>query len=283
VAQDFATARDWFEKSAAKGNEDALFQLGALYANGQGVAHDYAKARDWFEKGAAKGNERAMFGLGALYANGQGVARNYAKARDWFEKAAAKGSEDALFQLGVLYANGKGVARDYAKARDWFEKAAANGNEDAKEYLEKLPIIGAANAGRYAEALRLQEALAAKVNAEERKREGKPGQKAAQALGDVAWYALFVREFTKALTVADRAHALLPDELGLETNRAYALMFLGREEEAKALYLAHRGKSIEEGARLWERVIVEDFAEFRKAGLMHPMMANIEKELGGTR
>jgi hypothetical protein len=29
-----------------------------------------------------------------------------------------------------------------------------------------------------------------------------------------------------------------------------------------------------------ERVIVEDFAQFRKAGLKHPMMADIEKELG---
>ena len=32
--------------------------------------------------------------------------------------------------------------------------------------------------------------------------------------------------------------------------------------------------------RLWERVIADDFAEFRKAGLTHPMMADIEKELG---
>jgi hypothetical protein len=31
---------------------------------------------------------------------------------------------------------------------------------------------------------------------------------------------------------------------------------------------------------VWERVIAEDFAEFRKAGLTHPMMADIAKELG---
>ena len=47
----------------------------------------------------------------------------------------------------------------------------------------------------------------------------------------MAWYALFAREFTKALTVADRAHALLPDDLAIETNRAHALMFLGHEED----------------------------------------------------
>jgi hypothetical protein len=36
----------------------------------------------------------------------------------------------------------------------------------------------------------------------------------------------------------------------------------------------------QQDARLGERVVAEDFAEFRKAGLTHPMMADIEKELG---
>jgi hypothetical protein len=96
----------------------------------------------------------------------------------------------------------------------------------------------------------------------------------------VAWRALFAREFTKALTFADRAHALLPNDLSIETNRAHALMFLEHGEESKALYLAHKGKPLWQGGKLWERGIVEDFAEFRKAGLTHPMMADIEKELG---
>ena len=61
-------------------------------------------------------------------------------------------------------------------------------------------------------------------------------------------------------------------------------MFLGREKEARALYLAYKGKPVsEQDDRLWERVIVEDFAELRKAGLTHPMMADIEKELGVSR
>jgi hypothetical protein len=96
----------------------------------------------------------------------------------------------------------------------------------------------------------------------------------------VAWYALFAREFTKALTVANRAHALLPDDLSIETNRAHALVFTGHDEEARALYLVHKGKVIEPDNKLWEQIIADDFAKFRKAGLTHPMMAEIEKELG---
>jgi hypothetical protein len=33
----------------------------------------------------------------------------------------------------------------------------------------------------------------------------------------------------------------------------------------------------------WDSVIADDFAEFRKAGLTHPMMADIEKELNVSR
>jgi hypothetical protein len=53
-------------------------------------------------------------------------------------------------------------------------------------------------------------------------------------------------------------------------------MFLERSEEAKALYLAHKGKPISTvDSKLWERVIAEDFAEFRKAGLTHWMMVEV--------
>ena len=79
-----------------------------------------------------------------------------------------------------------------------------------------------------------------KVEAVETKREGKPGEETAQALHVVAWYALFAREYTRALAVADRAHALFPDDLAIETNRAHALMFLGREEDLRRSTLPTR-------------------------------------------
>jgi uncharacterized protein len=281
VAQDYAKAREWYEKAAAKDNSIAMVNLGLFYDQGQGVAQDYAKAREWYEKAAAKDNVFALTNLGVLYANGRGVAQDYAKAREWYEKAAAKGEASSMVSIGLLYANGQGAAQDYVKAREWYEKAAVNGEASAEAYLEKLTISEAAGTGRYVEALNLQEALTAKVEAAETKREGKPGEETRDNLVTVVWYTLFVRDFTKALTVADRSHALFPDSLVIETNRAHALMFIGRADEAKALYLAHKGESMSEADnKLWERVITDDFSEFRKAGLMHPMMADIEKELG---
>jgi TPR repeat protein len=280
VGQDYAKAREWFEKAADEGNATAMTRLGFLYQNGEGVDRDYRKAREWYEKAADKGYALAMTYLGALYGNSEGVAQDYAKAREWFEKAADKGDANAMFNLGLLYANGQGVAQNYAKASEWYQKAANKGYPAARALLEQLPITEAFEAGRYPQALQLQEALAAKAEAAETKREGKPGEETAQALKDVAWYALFARDFPKASTAAERAHALLPDNLGIETHRAHALMFLERGAESKALYLAHKGKPVSEDGKLWERVVIEDFAEFRKADLTHPMMADIEKELG---
>jgi TPR repeat protein len=274
VPQDYAKAREWFEKAADK--------AWSTYASGQGVLLDYAKAREWFEKSADKGNTSAMDELGLLHANGRGVPQDYAKAREWFEMAADKGGTYAMVDLGRRYKDGgRGVPQDYVKAREWFGKAADYGDATAMAALETLSIREAAEAGRYIEALQLQEAWSAKVEAMETEREGKPANETAQALNNVAWLALFAREFTRASTVADRAHALLPDDLMIETNRAHALMFLERGEECKALYLAYKGKPVSErDGRLWEHVIAEDFAELRKAGLTHLMMADIEKELG---
>jgi TPR repeat protein/energy-coupling factor transporter ATP-binding protein EcfA2 len=289
VAQDYVKAREWFEKGAGKGSAKAMNSLGRIYLEGDGVAQDYAKAREWYEKGVSNGDEDVMNNLGWLYENGLSVAQDYAKAREWYEKAASKGNAEALNNLGRIYAEGDGVAQDYAKAREWFEKAADKGNGQAMTSLGRIYVEGDGVAQDYAKArewyekaLQLQETSAAEKEAVETKRDGKAGEGTASALGEVAWCALFAREYERALAVAERAHALIPDDLQIESNRAHALMFLGRQEEAKALYLAYKGKRLSDKGS-WGRAIADDFAEFRKSGLMHPMMAEIEKELGVSR
>jgi TPR repeat protein len=222
-----------------------------------------------------------MANLGALYEAGQGVAQDFAEARAWHEKAAAKGDAGAMTNLGSLYFNGQGVSQDYAEARAWYEKAAAKGEPVATANLENMSIEQSAAEGRYADALRLQGASAAKVEAAETKREGRPGKETGEALHLVSWRSLFARDFAKSLAASDRALPLIPDlALAIDTNRAHALMFLGRVEEARALYLTHRGKKITNNDnKLWEAGIADDFAALRKAGLEHPLMAEIEAAL----
>jgi Sel1 repeat len=284
VAQDYAKAREWSQKAAEKGDATAMLWLGLLYRDGHGVAQDYVKAREWYEKAAEKGDPSAMQSLGLAYHQGQGVAQDYAKAREWYEKAAEKGDAKAMTALGLLYDSGSGVARDTARAREWYEKATDKGDKVALEMLQTLPIRETAEAGHYPEALRLAEARAAEAEVVETKREDRPGKETARVLGELAGYALLAREFNKALTAAERAHALLPADLGIESNRAHALMFMGHNQESDALYLAHKGERMsEDDNRPWESTIAKDFADLRKAGVTHPMMVDIERKLSTTR
>ena len=129
-------------EQAAQGDAEAQDSLGVLYAKGLGVPQNYAKARQWFEKAAVQGDAEAQYNLGFLYHKGQGVPRDDVKARQWWEKAAAQGYAWAQNNLGMLYRDGLGVPQDYAKARQWFEKAAAQGDAQAQTNLGWLYAQG---------------------------------------------------------------------------------------------------------------------------------------------
>ncbi len=118
---------------AEEGYSNAMYRLGCMYRDGQGLEKpDYTAAVEWFHKAAKRGNALAMCSLGQMYRNSQGVSRNLTAAMEWFHKAAQMGNSDAMYHLGWMYKNGDtslGVS-DYTKAMSWFYTAAtqtANG------------------------------------------------------------------------------------------------------------------------------------------------------------
>ena len=80
------------------------------------VAQDYAKAREIWEKLAAKGDMEAANSLGYLYQYGLGTPRDAKKAIDLYTQAAERGHANAANNIGVLYAKGDGMPADIAKA-----------------------------------------------------------------------------------------------------------------------------------------------------------------------
>jgi tetratricopeptide (TPR) repeat protein len=103
-------------------------------------------------------------------------------------------------------------------------------------------------------------------------------RRAISSLGGLSYKLVKASEFAMALQVAEQAIDLAPDLTWLHSNRAHAPMFLQRVDDARAVYLAFRGRQKAEGERSWEAVILDDFAELRKAGLTHPLMDEIEKK-----
>ncbi|MDD9892595.1 MAG: tetratricopeptide repeat protein, partial [Gammaproteobacteria bacterium] len=94
---------------------------------------------------------------------------------------------------------------------------------------------------------------------------------------NVAWFALFQRQYQQALAAAESAIAKAPETLLYAVNRAHALMFLGETELAAQAYrqpLASLANRVN-----WIAMIRADFVALRKAGLSHRLMLEIEQEL----
>ncbi|MGB8735702.1 MAG: caspase family protein [Rhodomicrobium sp.] len=145
----------------------------------------------------------------------------------------------------------------------------------------KAAVEAAFEAKDFDKAVALQAKLAAAMEKAEREKAGKPGPDTAAALLDLSWYRLFDRDFRGALAASDRAIAIEPERIVYATNKAHALMFLGRGRAARALYLRHKGQRLGKDGKLWEAAILDDFKEFEKRGLKNRQMGEIEALLAG--
>lgn len=91
---DLAKAHMWYSRAAAQGDIDVCVNLGTMYQQGLGVPQDYMMARQIWEVAATRGKKAtAMYGIGVLYLNGQGVEKDLDEAMRWFNKAKAHGQD----------------------------------------------------------------------------------------------------------------------------------------------------------------------------------------------
>jgi TPR repeat protein len=137
VSQDYVMAAIWLRKAAEQGYAFAQSNLGTLYRDGRGVPSDPAEAVAWFQKAADQGDPIAQYCLGLQWAAGEGVPRqDYTEAIKWFQMAAEQGHAIAKLHLGVMYAEGRGVPQNYIRAHMWFSLAAAQGEQKAIKLLD---------------------------------------------------------------------------------------------------------------------------------------------------
>jgi tetratricopeptide (TPR) repeat protein len=93
----------------------------------------------------------------------------------------------------------------------------------------------------------------------------------ARSLGSQSWYFLFARRPAQALEAAEEALRLAPTETWIQTNRAHALLLLGRTAEAEVVYREWRGRMIEGGT--WESVVRTDVELLASKGMFSPAQA----------
>src|SRR5580658_5971887 len=98
---------------------------------------DYQTALKEWKVAANKGEPEAEYDLGLLYAKGLGVQRDSQVAQQWYEAAATQGNAQAEYSLGQMYAQGWGIPADQASTLRWMEMAnGSNGdNQDDPGWL----------------------------------------------------------------------------------------------------------------------------------------------------
>ena len=85
------------EKTADSGYAPAQFQRGSFRESGLNTA-----AARWYKPAAGHGSTSAQFNLGRLYAAGEGVGKDPEEAKKWFAKVAAGGHQDAVARLAEM-------------------------------------------------------------------------------------------------------------------------------------------------------------------------------------
>jgi len=144
--------------AADHGHGFALWQLGRMYADGDGVKRDDLRAFEYFQKFAdshaddnpavprARFVANAFVALGQYYLDGipnTNVVQSPELARRMFAHAASYfGDPEAQFQLASLYLDGNGVARDPKRAVPWLVLAANKGHFKAQAVLGRILFNG---------------------------------------------------------------------------------------------------------------------------------------------
>ncbi len=153
-----AGAAQALEFAATQGDALALWKLGHMYANGDGVPHDDLKAFEYFSKiadeNADEGPESpnagvvasAFVALGGYFLDGiknTYVKPNVARAHEMFHYAASYfGDSNAQYNLARLYLDGNGVEKNARQAARWFNLAAEKGHYQAQALLGHLLVNG---------------------------------------------------------------------------------------------------------------------------------------------
>jgi TPR repeat protein len=144
--------------AADHGHGFALWQLGRMYAEGDGVKRDDYRSFEYFKKFAdahaddnpATARSRfvadAFVSLGNYYLAGipdSPVTANPERARRMFYHAASYfGDPEAQYQLAMLYVEGQGVGREPKRAVPWLVLAANKGHYKSQALLGRILFKG---------------------------------------------------------------------------------------------------------------------------------------------
>ncbi len=131
---DFDAAVAQWQAPAAKGDPDAMFNMGQAYKLGRGVPKDLAKAEDYYRRAAQKGHLRAADNFGILLFQ----TNRQTEAMPWITAGADRGEPRAMYILGITAYNGDYAPKDWVRAYALMTRAAQTGLQQAINSLAAM-------------------------------------------------------------------------------------------------------------------------------------------------
>ena len=147
-----ATAQRLFTRLANQGNAWGMYNLAAMFGQGQDKYPAKAtpavakkQAAFWLNKAAALNYPQALLVLGQAHENESltpHVKRDLAKAAEYFHTAAELGQAQAAQEFGAALYLGRGVTKDITEAAKWFLQAARAGESDSQYMVASMYELG---------------------------------------------------------------------------------------------------------------------------------------------
>lgn len=138
VTQSRSTARTWFEKAALLGHAQAAYNLGIHHDQGLDTPVNPTRALAWYVRGAELGDAQSAYNAGHLYLQTGATPGMLSDAFRYFLQAAESGVPRAQNAIGYAYRNGYGVPADWDRAREWYRKAIASGSDNASNNMREI-------------------------------------------------------------------------------------------------------------------------------------------------
>ncbi|MCZ2203974.1 tetratricopeptide repeat protein [Bartonella sp. A05] len=154
--------------AANMGHIGAIWKLGHIYADGDGVPEDDYKAYNFFanivEKGSDLDSENKIYISDALVKlagyirkgiPGSSVKSNPSYAASLYMQAAMNYRNPiAQYYLGKIFLKGEGREKNFIQAARWFHLSAKKGNPKAQYYLGKMFLNGEVGEKNFSQAER---------------------------------------------------------------------------------------------------------------------------------
>jgi uncharacterized protein len=156
-AGDTKSGLEALEYAARNGEVMALWKLGRMYADGDGVKQSDQRAFEYFRSLADSHAEetpgttpavfvaKAFVEIGSYYLTGipSYIKTDAARAHQMFSYAASYfGDPDAQYRLGRTYLDGQGTAKSPKQAARWLSNAAGKGQYQAQAVLGAMLFKG---------------------------------------------------------------------------------------------------------------------------------------------